>query len=192
MSDPLGLTVAMTDPADRYRHLAERFTAVVDDVPEDAWEASSPCEGWTARQVLDHVVESQHGFLARFDLEPSLEGVDDVRACWRLVRDAMQRGLDDPATAQTEYAGMFGQTTFEATVDDFMSADLLIHAWDIARAAGLEEHEPMPPEEVERLDARLRPMGDSLRMPGVFGPEVPVPDDAPAQDRLLGFLGRQP
>lgn len=181
----------MTDAADRYRHLAQRFTAVVDHVPDDAWDASSPCEGWTARQVLDHVVESQHGFLARFDLAPSLEG-DDIRARWRVVRDAVQAGLDDPATAQTEYAGMFGPTTFAATVDDFLSTDLLVHAWDIARAAGLAEHEPMPPEEVDRLDARLRPMGDSLRMPGAFGPEIPVADDAPAQDRLLGFLGRRP
>ena len=26
----------------------------------------------------------------------------------------------------------------------------------------------------------------------VFGPEVPVPDDAPLQDRLLGLMGRDP
>lgn len=186
------LTVAMTDAADRYRHLARRFTSVVDEVPEDAWETSSPCEGWTVRQVVDHVVESQHGFLARFGVEPTFDGEDDVRARWHLVRDAVQAGLDDPATAQTEYGGMFGPTTFAATVDDFLSADLLVHGWDIARAAGLAQHEPMPAEEVEELDARLRPMGDTLRMPGAFGPEVPVPGDAPAQDRLLGFLGRQP
>jgi hypothetical protein len=26
----------------------------------------------------------------------------------------------------------------------------------------------------------------------VFGPEVKVPEDAPLQDRLLGFIGRNP
>ena len=26
----------------------------------------------------------------------------------------------------------------------------------------------------------------------VYGPEVPVPADAPLQDRLLGLIGRQP
>jgi hypothetical protein len=26
----------------------------------------------------------------------------------------------------------------------------------------------------------------------VFGPEVPVPEDAPLQHRLLGFIGRDP
>ena len=33
---------------------------------------------------------------------------------------------------------------------------------------------------------------ERLRADGVFGPEIPVPDDAPIGDRLLGLLGRQP
>lgn len=181
----------MSEIADRYRRLADRFTDVVDDVPDDAWSAPSPCEGWTARQVLEHVVESQHGFLARFELAPELS-VDDPTSRWPPVRDAMLAALDDPATAGTEYDGMFGRTTLAETVDGFMSADLVVHAWDIARAAGLEEHEAMPPEEVERLDAQLRGMGDAIRSPGAFGPEVPVPEDAPHQHRFLGYIGREP
>ncbi|WP_203963994.1 hypothetical protein [Actinocatenispora thailandica] len=35
-------------------------------------------------------------------------------------------------------------------------------------------------------------MGDMLRADGVCGSEVPVPPDAPEQDRLLGLLGRDP
>lgn len=182
----------MTEIADRYRRNAQRFTDVVRAVPDDGWDADSPCEGWTARQVLEHVVESQHGFLARFDLAPAVDGEDDPRDRWDLVRDGIQRGLDDPEAAAITYDGMFGETTFADTVDQFMSADLTVHSWDVARAAGLSEHEAIPEDEVRRLDERLRPMGDTIRMPGVFGPEVPVPDDAPAQDRLLGFLGRHP
>ena len=181
----------MTDIAARYRRLAARFTEVVDAVPADRWEADSPCEDWSARGVLAHVVESQHGFLARFDLAPELPGDDPVDN-WPVLRDAMQDAVDDPQKAQTEYSGMFGDTTIEATVDQFMATDLLVHSWDIARAAGLQDLETLPADEVDMLDARLRPMGDALRGPGVFGPEVPVPDDAPAQDRLLGFLGRDP
>ena len=181
----------MSDVADRYRRLADRYTSVVDAVPGDAWDAPSPCEGWTGRQVLEHVAESQHGFLARFDLAPDIDGADPT-ARWAAVRDAMLAALDDPATAGTEYDGMFGRTTFAGTVDGFMSADLVVHAWDIARAAGLDDHEAMPPEEVERLDAQLRGMGDAIRSPGAFGPEVPVPDDAPHQHRFLGYIGRRP
>lgn len=181
----------MTDVADRYRRLADRFTTVVDDVPDDAWDAPSPCEGWAARQVLEHVVESQHGFLARFDLAPELPAGGPTDQ-WPAVRDAMLAALDDPATAGTEYDGMFGRTTLAETVDGFMSADLVVHSWDIARAAGLEQHEAMPSEEVERLDAQLRGMGDAIRSPGAFGPEVPVPEHASHQDRFLGYIGRTP
>lgn len=177
--------------ADRYRRLADRFSTVVDAVPADAWDRSSPCEGWTAEQVLGHVAESQHGFLERFELAPPIEGLSTIDQ-WIAVRDAMQAALDDPAKAGTAYDGMFGRTTFAETTDQFMCADLVVHSWDIARAAGLSEHEELPADEVALLDERLRPMGDALRSPGAFGPEVPVPDDASPQDRLLGFLGRQP
>lgn len=180
----------MPDTADRYRRLAARFTAVVDDVPEGAWGAASPCEGWTAREVVGHVVESQSDFLARFDRAPSLSG--DPVADWPVLRDAMQASLDDPATAGTEYDGMFGRTSFAATVDQFMCTDLVVHAWDLARATGLAQYEAMPPDEVERIHGQLQGMGPALRSPGVFGPEVAVPADASAQDRFLGFLGRRP
>jgi hypothetical protein len=31
-----------------------------------------------------------------------------------------------------------------------------------------------------------------LRDSGQYGPAVPVPDDAPVADRLMGFVGRDP
>jgi len=180
----------MTETADRYRQNAARLSAAVDAVPTDGWESDSPCEGWTARQVLQHVVESEHGFLARFDRAPEVEG-DPVRD-WPVVRDAVQAALDDPDVAGTEYDGMFGRTTLAATVDDFLSPDVLVHTWDIARATGLPQHEDLPEDEVRRVHGRLASLGPALRSPGVFGPEVEVPADASEQDRFLGFIGRRP
>lgn len=181
----------MSDIADRYRRLADRFTTVVTGVPDASWSAPSPCSGWTAAHVLDHVVESEEQFLQRFDVAPRDTGADRLDR-WEGVRVAVQAALDDPAVAGTTYEGYFGQTTLAETVDGFYAPDLVVHAWDIARAAGLSDLEPMPEDEVERIDARFRQMGDVIRAPEVFGPEVQVPADASAQDRLLGFLGRQP
>ena len=181
----------MTETAARYRRLAERFTAIVGDVPAGGWDAASPCEGWTARQVVDHVVDSSAGVLSRLDRAPAEAG-DDPTQRWAATRDAMQAALDDPDVAATGFDGFFGPTTLNETVDGFMSPDLLVHTWDIARATGLEQYEPMPADEVERVHARLASLGDAIRQPGAFGPEVPVPADAPAQDRFLGFIGRQP
>ena len=181
----------MTESADRYRRLAERLTALVDDVPADGWDAVSPCEGWTARDVLDHVVDSSCGFLGRFGRAPELPA-DDPAARWAATRNAMQAAIDDPEVAGTEYEGFFGPTTLADTFDGFMSPDLLVHTWDMARATGLEQYEPMPEDEVERVHQRLGSLGDALRQPGAFGAEVPVAADAPAQDRFLAFVGRQP
>ena len=177
--------------ADRYRRVSGRFTDVVDAVPADGWDESSPCEGWCARQVVEHVVDSQSGFLARFDLAPQIDG-DDPVASWPAVRDRVQGALDDHDKATTSYDGMFGPTTLAETVDQFLCADLVVHAWDIARSAGLRDLEEMPADEVELIHSRLAGIGDAIRGPGVFGPEVPVPEDASAQDRFLGFIGRQP
>ena len=181
----------MTETADRYRRLAERFTALVQDVPADGWAAPSPCEDWTPRDIVDHIVDSSCGVLGRIDRAPEVPA-DDPVARWTVARDAMQAAVDDPQVAGTEYDGFFGRTTVAETFDAFMSPDLLVHTWDVARATGLDQYEPMPEEEVRRVHDRLGSLGDAIRQPGAFGPEVPVPDDAPAQDRLLGFLGRQP
>lgn len=181
----------MTDSADRYRRLAERFTALLHDLPADGWAAPSPCEGWTPRDIVGHVVESSCGVLSRVDRAPEVNGDDPVQR-WTATRDAMQAAIDDPDVAGTQFDGFFGPTTLAETFDGFMSPDLLVHTWDIARAAGLEQYQPMPDDEVERVHARLGSLGDAIRQAGAFGPEVPVPEDAPAQHRFLGYIGRQP
>lgn len=182
----------MTDIADRFRHLAADLSDTVESVPADRWDRPSPCEGWTALDVLAHVAATEVEFLARFDMARPDPLPDDARAAWTMARDAMQAALDDPERATTAYDGWFGPTTFEATADQFYASDLLVHRWDIARATGLGEHEVMDPAEVSKVYADMLTLGDNLRAPGAFGPAVEVGDDASEQDRLLGHLGRHP
>jgi len=71
-----------------------------------------------------------------------------------------------------------------------MTADLIVHAWDLAQGIGapLEIDETIAQEVWDRLS----PMAEMLAASGMFGPPVPVPDDAPVFHRLLGLSGRQP
>ena len=50
----------------------------------------------------------------------------------------------------------------------------------------------MEPEDVERVRRNMESMGDALRGPQAFGPEVDAPSDADEQGKLLAFLGRRP
>jgi hypothetical protein len=49
----------MTEISERYARLADAFAAKIASVPSDRWATQSPCEGWTARDVVGHVVSSQ-------------------------------------------------------------------------------------------------------------------------------------
>lgn len=60
----------------------------------------------------------------------------DPNTAWAEARAAMQALLDDPQRASLEYDRYFGRTTLQKTIDGFLSLDLLIHGWDIARATG--------------------------------------------------------
>lgn len=175
----------MSAIADRYRRLAHRFTEMIDAVPAQQWDAASPCEGWSARDVVEHVTSTERDFLSRmgFDAPSPAE--------WPAVRDAVQARLDDPADAGHEYDGMLGRTTFGESIDTFYCMDLVVHGWDLARAAGLESFLEIPSDELATVRVALEGFGDNARLPGVFGPALAVGADADDQTRLLADLGRQ-
>lgn len=179
-----------TENADRYRRLAEGFSARVAAVPDDAWNNPSPCEGWTAREVLRHVVDSEHEFPAKAGVEldkgPSVD--DDPVAAWEQTRAQVQELLDDPARADLEYDSAMGKSTLSASFGTFFSVDLIVHGWDIAHAAGIDD--TIPSEDVEFVSKFTEGVGDMMRSPGGFGPALDAPDDADPQTTLLAYLGR--
>jgi len=182
----------MTQIADRIRKLSDAFEAKVAAVPPEHWSSPSPCEGWDARDVVRHVVDVHGMMLKPAGREPSAgPSVDeDPLGAFRAARADVEAVLDDPELAGAEYDGVFGRTRVEATIDTFLGLDLVVHGWDLARAAGLDE--TMDPGEVARLAEQAKGLGDNLRRPGVCGPEVPAPPGANAQQRLLCLLGRDP
>ena len=190
---------AMTAIATRFERVATAFTARVEAVPADAWERPAPCEGWVARDVVRHLVEWLPGpgfLLGAFGVEvgpiPSVE--TDPPAAWAVVREAIQRALDDPSCAsRVEDCGPPGRLSLEAAVDMTCTPDVLIHTWDLARATGLDER--LDPREVHHLlagiDAMPPDVDEAMRGSGHYGPRVVVPDDADEQTRLLAFMGRE-
>lgn len=183
----------MSEIADRYRRLAGAFTDKVAAVPADAWDAPTPCDDWTARQLVGHVVDTQGmflGFVGR-SLPDDLPSVDDdPLAAWTAARATVQADLDEPERAGAEFEGMFGRQTFAQGVDRFLAFDLVVHGWDLARATGQDDR--IDPEDVARVQAAAEAFGGNLRGPGAFGDAVEPPDGADDQQRLLAYLGRDP
>ena len=65
-----------------------------------------------------------------------------------------------------------------------------LRAHDIARVIGVDPG--LPDELVQGLWAEVSPHAEEWRTIGVYPSAVPVPEDAPLLDRLLGLTGRQP
>jgi uncharacterized protein (TIGR03086 family) len=119
---------------------------------------------------------------------PAVE--EDPLEAWWAARDALQEALDDPSVAQAEYEiqAMGGRGTFEQAVDQFGNLDVLVHTWDLARAAGLDER--LDPGEVHQAFEAALPMDTMLRSAGACGPKLDPPAHADEQTRFLAFLGR--
>jgi uncharacterized protein (TIGR03086 family) len=181
--------------ADRYRARADAFEAKIAAVRAHQWENASPCARWTALEVVDHVID-MHGVMLGVEIPRTDDPLADFREARRQVQDAL-----DSDRATSEVSTPMGPMTLEDHVDQVVSDDLVLHGWDLARATGQDE--TIPATDVERLWATARSVPADLmerfRTPGafgpgveVYGPEVVVADDAPLQDRLLGYVGRDP
>jgi uncharacterized protein (TIGR03086 family) len=115
----------------------------------------------------------------------------DPAGAWNALTDTLQAALDDPTvSARTFDAGPPGELSVQQAIDMLVTGDVLIHTWDLARAAGLDER--LDEIIVAEQYAGLQPMDDMLRASGHFGPKVEVPDDADTQTKLVAFTGRQP
>ena len=181
----------MTEISERYRRLSDQFAARIAAVPDDRWTSQSPCAGWTALDVVRHVVDSQGMFLGFVDrkMGPLPHVAEDPGGAWDAARAAVQADLDDPGRARAEFDGYFGRRSFAQAIDNMINFDLIVHGWDLARATGQDER--IEPEDVRHAIAAAHSFGDNLRRQGVCGPEVPVPPDADEQTRMLAFLGRR-
>jgi uncharacterized protein (TIGR03086 family) len=183
----------MSEISDRFRRLSDDFTDRVTAVPPERWENPSPCEGWTARDVVGHMVGNVGFFFKLVGKEapagPSV--TEDPAGAWLAARAAMQGALDDPDLAGAEFESqmMGGRSTFEQGVDRFANFDVLVHTWDLARASGLDER--LDPDEVHRAFESAVPMDAMMRSPGVCGPKLDPPPGADEQTRFLAFVGRR-
>jgi len=182
--------LTMAGAAERHRLVAGVFTERVEGAR--GWEAPAPVDGWTARDVVRHLVEWFPAFLSAGGVElprgPSID--DDPVEAWRVHADGVQSLLDGPDADRPFTHPRAGSHALDQAIDMFYTSDVFMHTWDVARATGQDDR--LDPDLCAQLLEGMTQMEDLLRSSGQYGPAVPVPDDAPVQDRMIGFIGRDP
>lgn len=179
----------MTDTAASYEATARALSAVLDAVPADAWSRPSPCEGWTARDVVAHVVDTQRELLTTHgaDVGPA-PAADDPAAAFRAHSTRVRELLTDELVGRG-YDGFFGPTTVGATLEQFYVWDMVVHRWDVARATGGDD--ALTEAELDRTESGADSFGEALHMDGICAPALPADADADRQTRVLARLGRR-
>jgi uncharacterized protein (TIGR03086 family) len=176
--------------ADRHRAVAAGFTGHVCAIQD--WRAPTPVDGWVTRDVVAHLIDWFGGFLRAGDVTlpagPSVEA--DPVAAWQTHATGVQ-GLLDGSTADAEFSHpMVGTHRLADAIDRFYTADVYMHTWDLATAAGREPG--LDPRFATHLLDGMAGIEDLLRSSGQYGPAVAVPADADPVTRLAGFIGRDP
>lgn len=181
----------MNDTAAIYAAADRPLTALLEGLPDAAWSAPSPCEGWTARDVVAHLVDTQRDFLAGHGAElggAPAPGADPAEV-WRDHAGRVAAALTDDALVDKPLDGLFGPTTVGETLARFYVWDMVVHRWDVARAAGVDAG--LTDDELDRIEAGADGFGEALHMDGICAPEV---EPAPGTDRtgrVLARLGRR-
>ena len=172
----------------RITGLVQAFDSRVQAAPADSWGNQSPCAEWTARDVVVHVGNNLNKLGAGLSgQQPTEIGADDdIVAAWNAARDLFL-GTIPTADLSTSLPGPMGPMPAADMIGRFISSDVLVHTWDLARAVGGDETLDAPT--VAAAYSGMKPMDAMIRRPGVFGPRIDV-SDADLQTEFLSFLGR--
>jgi uncharacterized protein (TIGR03086 family) len=174
---------------EHHRRACAGFARVAHQIPPDAWSAPTPCPQWTARDLVEHVIGFHEFLLLRPLGIRVLRPRDDPAARWDASADALFAALavDGVLDRSTQLPG--GGESTPRTMLPALTTDVLVHTWDLARAAGVSA--ALDQELCERA-FRAAVVTGVGRDAGMFGPEVAVAADASTTDKLIAFFGRDP
>ena len=150
-------------------------------------DATTPCDEWSVRDLLNHMLDTQRYFLAAArgeDVSPPGPNPPDVLS---------DNPRQDFERIQADVIDAFSQ---DGVIDKtgpaigIAFADQLLHGWDVARATGQDDTMPdgLPQAAYDVIHGRFT----EEQRKGVFKPEVQVGEDATPQQRLLAYTGRNP
>jgi len=178
----------------------QRFAALVAEVGPGHWHDGTPCSQWDVRTLVHHLLYEQRWvppLLAGLTIEQvgdRFEGDlmgEDASAWPGLLASSIEQAhaaAAQPGALDRTVHLSFGDASGREYVIQ-LTADLAIHAWDLARATGQDD--TLDRDVVTLLLPWAQANAGLLTASGMFGSRIEVGPDAPDDVRLLGLLGRR-
>lgn len=180
-------------PSEQLRPGADALATLIAGTTPDQLDGPTPCSNWTVRDLLNHVVGGAHMFAGAFRGQPPAGEPGDLLgdspiAAWQRAADDFVDGVNTPGALDNIVPMPWGPTP-GAVLYELLKFDVLVHAWDLARATG--QHFDPSAEWVDGTIAIAHQLiSPELRASGAFGAEITPPADARPIERLAAFTGR--
>jgi uncharacterized protein (TIGR03086 family) len=185
------------DVTDLHRRTVAEFVKRLEGVG-DQWDAPTPCRDWDVRALVNHVVYEDVWTVPMMEgatiaevgdrFEGDLLGNDPV-AAGRAAADAATIAAASGLVAGRTVHLSFGDTPAEEYAYQ-LSADHLIHGWDLAAATGGDRR--FDPRLVDTLAAWFADREATYRSAGAIAERPPGDTPEDPQDRLITAFGRRP
>ncbi len=162
---------------------------VVGGISSDQLDNKTPCDEFTVRGVLEHMIGGATMFAAAFRGEaPGEPDMSDVLAGFGPALGELAGSIQAPGALDRTVAAPFGDVPGE-TFARFVVLDGLVHGWDLAMATGQTY---LPSDDLvssvsEFATDAVAPLRDGV----TFGAEVEAPASATPIERLAALTGRQ-
>ncbi|MFA1551284.1 TIGR03086 family metal-binding protein [Actinomadura chokoriensis] len=187
------------DVRSRMLPAAEAAARIVLEVPAARMDDPTPCPDWDVRGLVNHLILwNGRGEAAAHRAPVTGPGEDHDFTAEPGWAERFGEQARKTAEAWQDPAAWEGRTSLSGTgegmpaefIAGILFVECVLHGWDLAVATGRDPG--FSPEVVRTAWDQVVPMAEMSRRYGVFGAEVPVPEDAPLLDRVLGASGRDP
>jgi uncharacterized protein (TIGR03086 family) len=180
------------NPFTLFDRAASVLETVIAAVKPDQLDAPSPCEGWTVRELINHLVQGNLYFVSvltggpRPQRDRDYVGDDAHPAFASSVRE-LRDAFAGEGVLEGTFPTPFGQGRGSSIIS-MRVVEMSVHAWDIASSTGQSTDLDHVISEWSLRALSYGLSGDRTGSP--FGAEQPAPADATPAERLAAFSGR--
>lgn len=188
-------TAAPAHVVDLILRALESTGRIVDAVGDHQWHETTLCDPWDVHVETNHLVGGMRIFAATLAREePDAEHESDwlghdPRSAYRRAAEADAAAWQSPEVLEGTVRLGFGIVPRPLAAAVHLT-EVVIHGVDIALA--IQRPDLVEEDLCAVLLAAMHGMGglDPFRVPGMFGPQTPVPADAAPHQELLAYAGR--